>query len=81
MYQGVIMSGFGGQGIVSAGILLAYAGMVDGKYVTTTPTADPIVLSPGRHHLLFTHSTFGSRTMEIELKAGEERVIVVKMGS
>jgi len=54
---------------------------VDGKYATTTPTADPIVLPPGRHHLLFTHSTFGSRTMEIELKAGEERVIVVKMGS
>jgi len=37
MYQGVIMSGFGGQGIVSAGILLAYAGMVDGKYVTFFP--------------------------------------------
>ncbi len=54
---------------------------VDGKYVTTTPTANPIVLPPGRHHLLFTHSTFGSRTMEIDLKPGEERVIVVKMGS
>ena len=37
MYQGVIMSGFGGQGIVSAGILLAYAGMVDGKHVTFLP--------------------------------------------
>ena len=37
MYQGVIMSGFGGQGIVSAGILLAYAGMVDGKHVTFFP--------------------------------------------
>ena len=31
------MSGFGGQGIVSAGILLAYAGMVDGKHVTFFP--------------------------------------------
>lgn len=37
MYQGVIMSGFGGQGVVSAGILLAYAGMVDGKHVTFFP--------------------------------------------
>jgi 2-oxoglutarate ferredoxin oxidoreductase subunit gamma len=37
MYQGVIMSGFGGQGIVSAGILLAYSGMVDGKHVTFFP--------------------------------------------
>lgn len=31
------MSGFGGQGIISAGILLAYAGMVDGKFVTFFP--------------------------------------------
>ncbi len=37
MYQGVIMSGFGGQGIISAGILLAYSGMVEGKYVTFFP--------------------------------------------
>jgi 2-oxoglutarate ferredoxin oxidoreductase subunit gamma len=37
MYQGVIMSGFGGQGIISAGILLAYSGMVDGKNVTFFP--------------------------------------------
>ena len=54
---------------------------VDGKYVTTTPTADPIVLIPGRHHLLFTHSKFNSKTMEIDLKPREERLIVVKMGS
>ncbi len=37
MYQGVIMSGFGGQGIISAGILLAYSGMVDGRFVTFFP--------------------------------------------
>lgn len=37
MYQGVIMAGFGGQGIVSGGILLAYSGMVDGKHVTFFP--------------------------------------------
>ncbi len=37
MYQGVIMSGFGGQGVISAGILLAYSGMTDGKYVTFFP--------------------------------------------
>ena len=54
---------------------------VDGKYVATTPTADPIMLAPGRHRLLFTHSTFGSRTMEIELRPREERLILVKMGS
>ena len=54
---------------------------VDGKYVATTPMADPIVLVPGRHRLLFTHSTFGSRTMEIDLSPREERLIMVKMGS
>ncbi len=37
MYQGVIMAGFGGQGVVSGGIMLAYAGMVDGKNVTFFP--------------------------------------------
>lgn len=37
MYQGIIMSGFGGQGVVSGGIMLAYAGMVDGKNVTFFP--------------------------------------------
>ena len=37
MYQGVIMAGFGGQGVVSGGILLAYSGMVDGKEVTFFP--------------------------------------------
>ena len=37
MYQGVIMAGFGGQGVVSGGILMAYAGMIDGKHVTFFP--------------------------------------------
>ncbi len=37
MYQGIIMSGFGGQGIVSGGIMLAYAGMMDGRNVTFFP--------------------------------------------
>jgi 2-oxoglutarate ferredoxin oxidoreductase subunit gamma len=37
MYQGVIMAGFGGQGVVSGGILMTYAGMMDGKHVTFFP--------------------------------------------
>ena len=37
MYQGVIMAGFGGQGVISGGILMAYSGMVDGKHVTFFP--------------------------------------------
>ncbi len=54
---------------------------IDGKYVATTPTADPIVLVPGRHRLRFTHSKFGSKTMEIDLSPREERLIFVEMGS
>lgn len=38
MYQGIRISGFGGQGVVSAGILLAYAGMMEGKNVTFFPS-------------------------------------------
>jgi len=37
MYQGLIMAGFGGQGIVSGGIMLAYTGMMDGLHVTFFP--------------------------------------------
>jgi 2-oxoglutarate ferredoxin oxidoreductase subunit gamma len=37
MYQGLIMAGFGGQGIVSGGIMLAYTGMKDGLNVTFFP--------------------------------------------
>lgn len=38
MYQGVIFAGFGGQGVISAGILLACAGMLEDKYVTFFPS-------------------------------------------
>jgi len=38
MYQGIRISGFGGQGVISAGILLAYSGMVEGKEVSFFPS-------------------------------------------
>ncbi|MDQ7772025.1 MAG: 2-oxoacid:acceptor oxidoreductase family protein [Elusimicrobiales bacterium] len=37
MYQGIRISGFGGQGVISAGVLLAQAGMMDGKEVSFFP--------------------------------------------
>ncbi|MEK7678760.1 MAG: 2-oxoacid:acceptor oxidoreductase family protein [Deltaproteobacteria bacterium] len=37
MYQGIRISGFGGQGVVSAGYLLAQAGMMEGKEVSFFP--------------------------------------------
>lgn len=41
MYQGIRISGFGGQGVVSAGILLAQAGLEDGKGVSWFPSYGP----------------------------------------
>ncbi|HOJ87282.1 MAG: 2-oxoacid:acceptor oxidoreductase family protein [Elusimicrobiales bacterium] len=37
MYLGARLSGFGGQGVISAGVLLAYAGMIDNKNVSFFP--------------------------------------------
>lgn len=41
MEQKVIMAGFGGQGIMAIGKLLAYAGMLEGKQVTWMPSYGP----------------------------------------
>ena len=38
MYQGIRISGFGGQGVISAGVLLAQAGMMEGKEVSFFPS-------------------------------------------
>ncbi len=38
MTREIIVSGFGGQGIVSSGIILAHAGMIEGKHVTFFPS-------------------------------------------
>ena len=38
MYQDVVIAGFGGQGVLLAGKLLAYAGMLEGKQVTWFPS-------------------------------------------
>jgi 2-oxoglutarate ferredoxin oxidoreductase subunit gamma len=38
METSIIISGFGGQGVLFAGQLLAYAGMDDGRFVTWIPS-------------------------------------------
>ncbi len=38
MYQDVMIAGFGGQGVLLAGKLLAYAGMLEGRHVTWIPS-------------------------------------------
>ena len=37
MKEEIIISGFGGQGVLSMGKLIAYAGIADGKNVTWLP--------------------------------------------
>jgi hypothetical protein len=54
---------------------------IDGKYVDTTPIADPVRLKPGEHTLSFSHSTFKSKTIKIILKPGETRLLSVRLGS
>lgn len=41
MLQEIILAGFGGQGVMSMGQLLAYAGLVEGKYVSWIPSYGP----------------------------------------
>jgi 2-oxoglutarate ferredoxin oxidoreductase subunit gamma len=41
MTHEIIIAGFGGQGILSAGRILAYAGMLDGKQVSWLPSYGP----------------------------------------
>jgi 2-oxoglutarate ferredoxin oxidoreductase subunit gamma len=41
MEQSIIIAGFGGQGVLFAGQLLAYAGMDNGRYVTWIPSYGP----------------------------------------
>lgn len=41
MHEEIIISGFGGQGALFAGQLLAYAGMQTGKHVTWIPSYGP----------------------------------------
>lgn len=41
MYEGILIAGFGGQGVLSTGQLLAYAGMVNGRHVAWIPSYGP----------------------------------------
>jgi len=41
MFQAVLIAGFGGQGVLSTGQLLAYAGMLEGRHVAWIPSYGP----------------------------------------
>lgn len=41
MFEGILIAGFGGQGVLSTGQLLAYAGMKENKHVAWIPSYGP----------------------------------------
>src|SRR5512144_793164 len=41
MQQEIVIAGFGGQGVLFAGQVLAYAGLAEGKHVTWIPSYGP----------------------------------------
>lgn len=41
MFEGVLIAGFGGQGVLSTGQLLAYAAMIENKHVAWIPSYGP----------------------------------------
>ncbi len=56
-----IMSGFGGQGVMSMGMMLAYAGMLEGKEVTWLPSYGPEMRGGTANcHVIVSHKPISS---------------------
>ncbi|MDP4094082.1 MAG: 2-oxoacid:acceptor oxidoreductase family protein [Bacillota bacterium] len=61
MHQEIIIAGFGGQGILSAGRLLAYAGMLEKKNVSWLPSYGPEIRGGTANcHVIISEDTIGS---------------------
>jgi serine/threonine-protein kinase len=52
---------------------------VDGKLMETTPFANPILLTPGVHHLRLEHPSAPPERREVELAAGQSLLLEVSM--
>jgi len=60
-YQGIIIAGFGGQGILSIGRVLAQAGMDEGMHVTWLPSYGPEIRGGTAYcHVILSDSPIGS---------------------
>ena len=53
--------------------------VIDGQQVATTPTAQRIALSPGRHYLKLENPYFHAQQMDIRIRTGETQVVEVKL--
>ena len=52
---------------------------VDGQHVVTTPTAQRIPLSPGRHFLKLANPYFNEMQQEVRIRTGETQVVEVTL--
>jgi len=60
-HEEIIIAGFGGQGILSAGRILAYAGMLEGKNVSWLPSYGPEMRGGTANcHVIISDETVGS---------------------
>ena len=48
MKEEIIIAGFGGQGVLSMGKILAYSGLMEGKEVSWMPVTELSTLLPAR---------------------------------
>lgn len=63
--QEVILAGFGGQGVLMAGQLLAYAGLLEGKQVVWVPSYGPEMRGGTAHcSVIISDKTIGSPVVE-----------------
>ena len=61
METSIIVAGFGGQGVLFAGQLLAYAGMEDGRNVTWIPSYGPEMRGGTAHcTVIISHDAIGA---------------------
>ncbi|MEP6774695.1 MAG: 2-oxoacid:acceptor oxidoreductase family protein [Chloroflexota bacterium] len=77
MHEEIIISGFGGQGVLFAGQLLAYAGVADGLHVTWIPSYGPEMRGGTAHcQVVISSEEIGS-----PLTAHPTSVIILNMPS
>ncbi|MDR1440582.1 MAG: 2-oxoacid:acceptor oxidoreductase family protein [Clostridiales bacterium] len=64
-YQGVIIAGFGGQGILSIGKILAQAGMAEGMNVSWLPSYGPEIRGGTAYcHVILSDDAIGSPLLD-----------------
>lgn len=77
METSIVVSGFGGQGVLFAGQLIAYAGMESGKYVTWIPSYGPEMRGGTAHCVVI----IGDQTIGSPLVAQPDIVIALNQPS